>query len=588
MKLLLVGYFGSGNIGDEAILSALVSAIKHDHPSAKITVLSEDPAETSSIYGVDSIRKFSFLRIINEVRNSDALIFGGGGLLQDSTSAKSLYYYLFLIFLAKFFGRKVILLGQGIGPVRKRSLLKRALANADLVAVRDEKSMKELAEIGAKPKKLALTADTAFLLPPPDKDKGKKTLDIDGIKKCKRHLIAFALRRSVDDRFSPINYKAIAEACDHLIKEKDSQVAFLIFKYPDDIDAAEKVMGLMKYPAHILLRRCAPAEMLDVISAFDGVVGMRLHSLIFASMAGIPSLGLSYDPKVESFQRSVGGSFIDLNLASDTALTGKIAGFIDNLNVPAFNSDLLAVKARDNIYLMNECLKVNKIRVLGIDIDNITFDEAVKKAEEILAEKVPGLVVTPNPEMIMAAQKDIDLQNIVNTASLAIPDGIGLLIAGSILGRKFKARIAGIDLMLKLVDIANAKGQKIFLFGSAEGVAENAAKVLNIDPTNTFQGYSMNDRLIIDKIKAAKPDILFVGLGSPKQEKWASKHLKELNVPLVMCVGGSFDVIAGKVRRAPVLMRKMGVEWSWRLITEPRRWRRMLVLPKFMIRILIK
>lgn len=588
MKLLLAGYFGSGNIGDEAILSAVLSAIKLDHPSAEITVLSEDPAETSNTYRVNSVRRFSFLRIIKEIRNADALVFGGGGLLQDSTSVKSLYYYLFLIFLAKFFGRKVILLGQGIGPVSHRSILKRALADADLVAVRDEKSMKELAEIGAKPKKLALTADMAFLLPPPDRDKGKKTLDIDGIKKCKRNLIAFALRRSVDDRFSPVNYKVVAEACDHLIKEKDSQVVFLIFKYPDDIDSAEKVMSRMKYPAHILLRRCSPSEMLDVVSAFDGVIGMRLHSLIFASMAGIPSLGLSYDPKVESFQRSIGGNFIDLNLASDTALTNKIDVFIDNLNIPAFNSDILAINARDNIYLMNECLKVNKIRVLGVDIDNITFDEAVKKAEEILTEKVPGLIVTPNPEMIMAAQKDIELRNIVNSASLAIPDGVGLLIAGSLIGRKFKARIAGIDLMLKLVDIAKAKGQKIFLLGGAEGVAEKAAEVLNIDPANTFQGYSMNDRAAIDKIKAAKPNILFAGLGSPKQEKWASKYLKELNVPFVMCVGGSFDVIAGKVRRAPAFMRKLGLEWLWRLITEPRRWMRMMVLPKFIIKVVMK
>ena len=586
MKLILAGYFGSGNIGDEAILSAVLSDIKLDHPSAEITVLSEDPAETSNIYGIRSIDKHSFLRIIIEIRNTDALIFGGGGLLQDSTSAKSLYYYLSLIFLAKFFGRKVILIGQGIGPVRHRSILKRALADVDLVAVRDEKSMKELVEIGAKPKKLALTADSAFLLPPPDRDKGRKTLDIDGIKKCKRHLIAFALRRSVDDRFAPVNYKIIAEACDQLIKEKDSQAVFLIFKYPDDIDAAEQVMKLMKYPAHILLRRCSPSEMLDVISAFDGVVGMRLHSLMFASMAGIPSLGLSYDPKVESFQRAVGGNYIDLNLASDTALMNKIDVFIDNLNIPAFNSDLLAIKARDNIFLMNECLKINKIKVLGIDIDNITFDDAVKKAEDILAEKIPGLIVTPNPEMIMSAQKDIDLRNIVNSASLAVPDGVGLLIAGSLIGRKFRSRIAGIDLMLNLVDIAKTKGYKIFLFGGAEGVAEKAAEAMHIDPANTFQGYSMNDRLIIDKIKSAKPDILFVGLGSPKQEKWASKYLNELNVPLVMCVGGSLDVIAGKVKRAPVFMRKRGLEWSWRLITEPKRWKRMIMLPVFIIKVM--
>ena len=464
MKLLLAGYFGSCNIGDEAILLSAVSAIKIDHPSADITVLSAAPSETSDIYGVGSIHKYSFLRIIGEMKKSDALVFAGGGIFQDSTSVKSLYYYLFLISLAKFFGRKVILIGQGIGPLKNRYLLKKALANVELVAVRDERSMKELSTMGAKPKKLALTADMAFLLPPPDKNKGMKMLDMDGIKKCKKHLIAFALRAPVNERFACLNYKELAEACDHLIKEKDSQVVFLIFNYPDDIDAVEKVMSLMKYPAHILLRRCSPVEMLDTVSVCDGVIGMRLHSLIFASIAGVPSLGLSYDPKVENFQKAIGGNYIDLNRASDTSLIQKIDIFIDNLNIPASNSDQLAIKARDNIYLMNECLMVNKIRVLGVDIDNITFSEAVQKAEEILSERSQGLIVTPNPEMIMAAQKDVELRNIVNSASLAIPDGVGLIIAGSLMGRKFKSRIAGIDMMLRLIQKAKAKAE-----GEAKG-----------------------------------------------------------------------------------------------------------------------
>jgi N-acetylglucosaminyldiphosphoundecaprenol N-acetyl-beta-D-mannosaminyltransferase len=188
--------------------------------------------------------------------------------------------------------------------------------------------------------------------------------------------------------------------------------------------------------------------------------------------------------------------------------------------------------------------------------------------------------------MIVASLKDIELRNIINNAYLSVADGVGLMLAGRILGRKFKQRIAGIDLMLDLVKVAKNKGYRIFLFGSREGVAEEAAKVLDADVAGTYQGYSMNDRQVIEAIKSSGPDMLFVGLGSPKQEKWAADHLKELGVPLVMCVGGSLDVIAGRVKRAPVLLRKTGFEWLWRLIIEPRRWRRMLVLPVFIIKVI--
>jgi len=210
----------------------------------------------------------------------------------------------------------------------------------------------------------------------------------------------------------------------------------------------------------------------------------------------------------------------------------------------------------------------------------------LKKAEKLLGSKEAGLIVTPNPEMIVASLKDIELRNVINNAYLSVADGVGLMIAGRILGKKFKQRIAGIDLMLELVKVAKDKRYKIFLFGGREGVAEEAAKVLDADVVGTYQGYSMNNQQVIDAIKKSKPDMLFVGLGSPKQEKWAAKHLKELGVPLVMCVGGSLDVIAGRVKRAPVLMRITGFEWLWRLITEPRRWKRMLVLPVFIISVI--
>jgi N-acetylglucosaminyldiphosphoundecaprenol N-acetyl-beta-D-mannosaminyltransferase len=586
MKLLLAGYYGSGNIGDEAILQSLISAIKNDHPQAAISVLSADPAGTSKTYDVDAVHKYSLVNILKKLKASDAFILGGGGVIQDSTSIRSLLYYLFLIMSAKVLKKKVILLGQGIGPVRNKYLLKRALKGVDLVTVRDERSLKELTEIKAKPKKLVMTADLTFMMGPPARDNSNNILGYAGIMRRKSRLIGVSLRPPVKDRDTEAKYMAIASLCDHLIEKKNSQIIFLIFNRPGDLDATAKVMGRMKNPANVLLRRCSPAEMLDVISGLDAVIGMRLHSLIFSAIAKIPGFGLSYDPKVESFQRQTGQRWIDLDKMDEKGLITEVDRFVDDMGAGSFGIDRFSKAASENIRLLNECLKNNRIRVLDVNIDNFNIQEALKKAEELLASKEPGLIVTPNPEMIVASLKDIELRNIINNAYLSVADGVGLMLAGRILGRKFKQRIAGIDLMLDLVKVAKNKGYRIFLFGSREGVAEEAAKVLDADVAGTYQGYSMNDRQVIEAIKSSGPDMLFVGLGSPKQEKWAADHLKELGVPLVMCVGGSLDVIAGRVKRAPVLLRKTGFEWLWRLIIEPRRWRRMLVLPVFIIKVI--
>jgi N-acetylglucosaminyldiphosphoundecaprenol N-acetyl-beta-D-mannosaminyltransferase len=586
MKLLLAGYYGVGNIGDEAILRSLVSAVKKNHPQAAISVLSADPAGTSKAYDINAVHKYAFVNVLKELKNSDAFILGGGGLIQDSTSIRSLLYYLFLIISAKILKKKVILLGQGIGPVRNKYLLKWALKGVDLITVRDERSLKELTEIKAKPRKLVMTADLSFMMAPPDKENSKKILGSAGIKKTKSRLIGISLRPPVKGKNIEAKYKAMASLCDHLILHKDSQVVFLIFNYPDDLNVTSKVMGMMKYPANVVLRQLIPAEMLDVISGLDAVIGMRLHSLIFSAIAKVPGFGLSYDPKVESFQRQTGQKWIDLDKMNEKDLIIEVDRFIDGMGTGSFGIDRFSKAAHENIRLSNECLKNNKISVLDVNIDNLNIQEALNAAKGSLESKEAGLIVTPNPEMIVASLKDIELRNVINNAYLSVADGVGLMIAGRILGRKFKQRIAGIDLMLELVKIAKANRYKIFLFGGSEGVAEKAAKELDTDVVGTYQGYSLNNQQIIDAIKKSKPDILFVGLGSPKQEKWAAKHLKELGVPLVMCVGGSLDVIAGRIKRAPVLMRRIGIEWLWRLITEPRRWRRMLVLPVFIIRVI--
>jgi len=587
MKLLLAGYFGCGNLGDEAILEALIGNIKTNIQNANITVISGDPSSTKDCYHVDAIDRFSFLGLIRAIRNCDALILGGGGLLQDITSRKSLLYYLSLVWIAKFFKKKTILLGQGIGPIKSRSLLRAALKHVDLITVRDDGSLKELLDIKVKAKKIALTADISFLLNVPEKSRVKDLMRLEGIQRCRTNLIGVSLRSPVKDENLNEKIKLLASEFDRLIRDKDCQLVFLVFKHPDDLEITRLVMKSMQHHSHIVLRQCKPSDMLAIISELDALIGMRLHSLIFSSMAKVPAFGLSYDPKVENFQKLIGSKWIDIQNIDKNRLSQELDGFLGDLPKNPYESKLLSERSAVNIQLLKGVLNTNKIDVLGVHVDNVSMEEAVKKAEGFLNNKTANLIVTPNPEIIIASQKDIDLKNIINNASLAPADGVGLMVAARLMGRKFKKRIPGIDLMMKIANIAKEKGYGIFLFGGEPGVAEAAAKKLGANVKGVFHGYSKSDQMAIDKIKQAKPDILFIGLGSPRQEKWASKHLKELNIPLVMCVGGSLDVISGRKRRAPFIMRIAGIEWLWRLILEPWRWKRMLQLPVFVIKVFL-
>jgi N-acetylglucosaminyldiphosphoundecaprenol N-acetyl-beta-D-mannosaminyltransferase len=222
----------------------------------------------------------------------------------------------------------------------------------------------------------------------------------------------------------------------------------------------------------------------------------------------------------------------------------------------------------------------------GIKIDNLSLSEAAARVEELLLSESSHLIVTPNPEIIVASQKDPDLKNIVNQASLRVPDGISMVVVSRILGKPLKERVAGIDLMLKILE-KQIKTLKVFLLGGEPGVAEGAAQKLaerfsTIQIVGAQNGYFQNNSEIVSKIKAAKPDILFVGLGAGRQEKWIYRHLAELQTKVCMAVGGSFDVISGRKKRAPKWMRTLYVEWLYRLVKEPKRLKRQLALPKFL------
>jgi N-acetylglucosaminyldiphosphoundecaprenol N-acetyl-beta-D-mannosaminyltransferase len=231
--------------------------------------------------------------------------------------------------------------------------------------------------------------------------------------------------------------------------------------------------------------------------------------------------------------------------------------------------------------------------LLGVEIDTVTLEEAAARVVRFVAQGGIHQVVTLNPEYLFRARTEEDLRDIVRRASLVTADGVGIVWGARVLGVDIPERVTGIDLMLAVCEEAAARGWRVFLLGGRPGVAEEAAARLGRDFPGlkiggTHHGYftAEEEPAVLEKIKKVEPHVLFVGLGAPAQERWIYGSRMDLGVPVAMGVGGSFDVLSGKVKRAPVWMRRLGMEWLGRLIYEPWRWRRMLVLPLFVLLVL--
>lgn len=229
-----------------------------------------------------------------------------------------------------------------------------------------------------------------------------------------------------------------------------------------------------------------------------------------------------------------------------------------------------------------------RINVLGVGFDDLTLDEAVDRAFELIGQRRGAYAVTPNPEIVQLCRSDETAREAVNNADLVLADGIGIIKAASILGTPLKDRVPGIDFAQAMFARLAQTGGTVFLFGARPGVAQLAAEKLSerfagLRIVGTNDGYFDDDAPIIEKINSAKPDFLLVCLGAPKQEKWMLENRASLDVGLMAGLGGSLDVFSGTVRRAPEAWRKMGLEWLYRLLKEPRRIGRMAKLPLFLV-----
>jgi polysaccharide pyruvyl transferase CsaB len=293
MRALASGYYGFLNLGDEAILAGLLVGFNEMAPDTEITVLSGAPANTARMHGVSALHRARPLAIWREMRRRHLFISGGGGLLQDSTSARSAAYYLSLLRMARMAGARTAVLAQSIGPIRRRAvrvLAKRVLNKCNLITVRDTHSLRELEVIGVRRRDVHVAADLSFLLPfaPPTTKVGPR--------------IGVAVRPWGNRGFW---VPTLSRALESAARQLQAQLVLLPMHRALDFDLCAAMREMISPRPHVLTAE-SPHEMLELISTCELVVAMRLHALIFATMAGVASVPISYDPKVQAFAGEAG------------------------------------------------------------------------------------------------------------------------------------------------------------------------------------------------------------------------------------------------------------------------------------------
>ena len=229
-----------------------------------------------------------------------------------------------------------------------------------------------------------------------------------------------------------------------------------------------------------------------------------------------------------------------------------------------------------------------KTEILGISFDDLTREEAAQLGAQLLAEDRFHYVVTPNPEFILAAEKDQAFLDVLNSADLVLADGVGVVYSAKILGKPLKGRVPGIEFAADMLACLNEMGGRLYLLGAKPGVAEEAGRRIlaqypNIVLCGTQDGYFKDEEAALLKVAAARPDLLFVCLGAPKQEKWMARWGRHTGARLAIGLGGALDVFAGNVERAPESWRRLGLEWAYRLKKEPQRAGRMARLPLVLV-----
>ena len=305
-KILISGYYGFNNIGDESILRTVIDNLREKLPGAEITVLSQDPAATMDKYQVNAAPRMSLRSIFRCVVQCDLLLSGGGSLLQDATSGRSILYYLFILKLAQLLGKKTFIYSQGIGPInspRNRRLTARILKKASGIVVRDSRSRDLLIDIGVPEDRIHVTADPVIRVKKADPAIGLEILRQEGCPRNPERLtVGWAVKARKPD---PAFFEEIRKAILWLREEYNADSVLIPFFHSEDVAVCETIANALPGQVGCLRQKYLSEETLSIIGNMDVLVGIRLHSLIYAAVMGIPMIGISYDPKVDSFLSSI-------------------------------------------------------------------------------------------------------------------------------------------------------------------------------------------------------------------------------------------------------------------------------------------
>ncbi len=299
-NVILSGYYGFNNAGDEAILLSMHKNIQALGENYHITVLSNKPEETRAKYHMDVVYRFSIREVLKAIKKCDVLLSGGGSLLQDSTSTRSLMYYLSIILAARIMGKKVMLYANGIGPVsreKNRRIVQMVVNKADLITLREQNSYTELKAMGVDEKKCFVTADPVFTMDSISREQGMELLKKAGVPTDK-NFVGVSVRNWKDmDGF----VDEFAQLCDIVQQKYHKTIVFIVMQVPHDIKISQKVQKRMKTKSYLLKQNYSPYEIMGVIKCMDFILSMRLHTLIFAARQKVPLIGFVYDPKIEYY-----------------------------------------------------------------------------------------------------------------------------------------------------------------------------------------------------------------------------------------------------------------------------------------------
>ncbi|MGV8146115.1 MAG: polysaccharide pyruvyl transferase CsaB [Alkaliphilus sp.] len=298
MKILIFGYYGFQNLGDEAILQAIIEQLKSLSVENKITVLTYKAEDTKKSFDVNTVSRNDFRGLIKTIKEVDVVISGGGSILQDVTSSRSLMYYLTIILMSKIFSKKVMFYANGFGPINKglnRIIAAYIINKVDVITVRDYKSKELMQAMGVK-NNIIVTADATFSLKLLEERERGQLWDEIGIDNT-RKTIGISVRKWKKLK----DYKKIIAKMGDYLSKLNYQIVFIPMQHPNDVEISKEIATMMESKSVVLEKKYTANELISIIENLEMLIGMRLHSLIFAAIAGVPMVGVEYDPKIKSF-----------------------------------------------------------------------------------------------------------------------------------------------------------------------------------------------------------------------------------------------------------------------------------------------